>query len=106
MFYICTYSVLVYIYRYVNIYTHFSIIFHHGLSQETGYNSPDRIVGPHCLSILSVLYVFSSYTEQFREGRWRYTDRQIPSDSGKREIVLKLPALSFFKRGKNILSYI
>ena len=31
------------------------IIFHHGLSQETGYSSLCCTVGPHCLSILNVI---------------------------------------------------
>ena len=33
------------------IYTFFYILFHPGLSQETGYGSLCCTVGPHCLSI-------------------------------------------------------
>ena len=36
-------------------YILFNIIFHHGLSQETGYSSLCCTVGPQCLSILNVI---------------------------------------------------
>ena len=35
------------------IYPFSHSIFHHGLSQETGYSSLCCAVGPHCLSILN-----------------------------------------------------
>ena len=31
------------------------VIFHHGLSQETGYSSLTYIVRPHCLFTLNVI---------------------------------------------------
>ena len=37
-----------------------SIIFHHGLSQETGYSSLCYIVGSHCLSILNIIVCISN----------------------------------------------
>ena len=41
----------------IPIYSFFSIIFHQGLSQETGYCSLCYAVGSHCLSILTVITV-------------------------------------------------
>ena len=47
--------IYIYIYKYIYIYSLSYIIFHHGLSQETGYSSLCCTVGPHCLSILNVI---------------------------------------------------
>ena len=47
--------VCVYIYVCIYIYKLPHIIFHHGLSQETGYSSLCHVVGSHCLSILNVI---------------------------------------------------
>ena len=45
----------IYIFTHTHIYLHIPfLIFHHGLSQETGYSSPCCTVGSHCLSILNV----------------------------------------------------
>ena len=55
--YVCVYIyIYIYICIYIYIYAHSLsyIIFHHGLSQETGYSSLCYIVGPHCISILNV----------------------------------------------------
>ena len=40
---------------YICIHFFSHIVFHHGLSQETGYSSLCYTVGPHCLTILDVI---------------------------------------------------
>ena len=51
----------VYIYAHTHSFSY--IIFHHGLSQETGYIYLGYTSGPHCLSILNVIVcIYESQT--------------------------------------------